>query len=142
MFSECLVNLAALLNGDRIAGGRIGVSSLTSLSHGYSDSCIRIDVKRKKRHAGSLPTDSDKLFSDSVKIAVKELAPGSEYSVLVFERERRSRTGGDNFILTGVVVNGLHHVPSSPLLTSSPTERYNVGQAGHEPGRHRRKRGA
>ena len=96
VFSECLVNLAALLNGDRIAGGRIGVSSLTSLSHGYSDSCIRIDVKRKKRHAarhaGSLPTDSDKLFSDSVKIAVKELAPGSEYSVLVFERERRSRT--------------------------------------------------
>ena len=42
----------------------------------------------------TLPTDrdSDKLFSDSVKIAVKELAPGSEYSVLVFERERRSRT--------------------------------------------------
>ena len=38
-------------------------------------------------------SDSDKLFSDSVKIAVKELAPGSEYSVLVFERERRSRTG-------------------------------------------------
>ena len=69
----------------------------------------------------TLPTDSDKLFSDSVKIAVKELAPGSEYSVLVFERERRSRTGGDNYILTGVVVNGMHHVPSSPLLTSSPT---------------------